>query len=172
MVSFDVVNLYTTIPHEYGLTAIEFWLEKFPSEVPDRIEKKFIIEGIKFILQNNYFNFNGESYRQISGTAMGTKVAPTYANLVMAYLETQMYERSKLQFGSQFHKYILDNWKRYLDDCFILWTSSLEKLNEFRNLINDINKSIQFTMEFSDKQLPFLDILITESISCDALLQF
>ncbi|CAG2209848.1 unnamed protein product [Mytilus edulis] len=81
MVSFDVVNLYTTIPHEYGLTAIEFWLEKFPSEVPDRIEKKFIIEGIKFILQNNYFNFNGESYRQISGTAMGTKVAPTYANL-------------------------------------------------------------------------------------------
>ncbi|CAG2243423.1 unnamed protein product [Mytilus edulis] len=61
MVSFDVVNLYTTIPHEYGLTAIEFWLEKFPSEVPDRIEKKFIIEGIKFILQNNYFNFNGES---------------------------------------------------------------------------------------------------------------
>ncbi|CAG2184545.1 unnamed protein product [Mytilus edulis] len=59
MVSFDVVNLYTTIPHEYGLKAIEFWLENFPSEVPDRIEKKFIIEGIKFILQNNYFNFNG-----------------------------------------------------------------------------------------------------------------
>ncbi|CAC5412478.1 unnamed protein product [Mytilus coruscus] len=77
MVSFDVVNLYTTIPHKYGLKAIEFWLEKFPSEVPDRIEKKFIIEGIKFILQNNYYNFNGESYRQISGTTMRTNVAPT-----------------------------------------------------------------------------------------------
>ncbi|CAC5374171.1 unnamed protein product [Mytilus coruscus] len=98
MVSFDVVYLYTTIPHEYGLEAIEIWLERFPSKVPNRIEKKFIIEGLKCILQNNYFNFNGESYRQISGTAFGTTVAPSYANLVMAYLEIQMYERSKLQF--------------------------------------------------------------------------
>ncbi|CAC5384721.1 unnamed protein product [Mytilus coruscus] len=124
MVSFDVVNLYTTIPHEYGLKFIEFWLEKFPSEVPDRIEKKFIIEEIKFILQNNYFNFNGESNRQISGTAMGTKVVPTYANLVMAYLETQMNTRTNIPF----------NWARRI--CTIV--SSIEMSNKRLQELNEI----------------------------------
>ena len=62
-----------------------------------------------FPFQNNYLNFNGKSYRQISGTSMGKKVAPILSHLVMAFFETHMYERPKLQFGFKFHKYILDH---------------------------------------------------------------
>ncbi|XP_052822662.1 transient receptor potential cation channel subfamily V member 5 [Octopus bimaculoides] len=109
LVSFDVINLYTSIPHEYGLIAIQYWLEKFPHDIPDRIGKEFIIEEIKFILQNNFFNFNENTYRQKSGTAMGTRVAPTFANLVMAYLEVQIYEHTRLKFGDNFQKYLLTN---------------------------------------------------------------
>ena len=160
LVSFDVVNLYTTIPHNYGLEAISFWLEKYPFELPDRIQKIFIIEGIKFILENNFFSFDDIIYKQISGTAMGTKMAPTYANLVMAYLENKMYDQCLVKYGNLFRNYVLKNWKRYLDDCFILWKESMEKLYEFKELINSLNDDIQFTMEFSLQQLPFLDILI------------
>ena len=32
----------------------------------------------KFVLQNNYFEFNGETKQQISGTAIGTQFAPPY----------------------------------------------------------------------------------------------
>ncbi|XP_036356694.1 uncharacterized protein LOC118762276 [Octopus sinensis] len=139
LVSFDVINLYTSIPHEYGIIAIQYWLEKFPNDIPDRIRKEFIIEGIRFILQNNFFNFNENTYRQKSGTAMGTRVAPTFANLVMAYLEVQISEHARLKFGENFQKYLLTNWKCYLDDCFILWLHNIEQLTEFKNLINSIN---------------------------------
>jgi hypothetical protein len=39
------------------------------------------------VLGKNYFEFNGKVYRQRQGTAMGTRVAPTYANLFMAQFE-------------------------------------------------------------------------------------
>lgn len=40
---------------------------------------------------------------------MGTKVALTYANLAIAYLEIHIYEHSKLSYGLSFHKYLLEN---------------------------------------------------------------
>ena len=39
-----------------------------------------------FALENNYFEFNGTA---ISGTAIGTKVAPLYASIFMDDLETK-----------------------------------------------------------------------------------
>ena len=36
------------------------------------------------ILTKNNFTFNNEHYLQIAGTAMGTKTAPSYANIVLA----------------------------------------------------------------------------------------
>ena len=35
----------------------------------------------------NKFQFNRENYLQIGGTAMGTRVAPFYANIFMPNLE-------------------------------------------------------------------------------------
>ena len=52
------------------------------------------------------------------------------------------------------------NWKRYLDDCFILWNHSSEKLSIFHQLLNDLNPNIKFTLESSDTKLPFLDVLV------------
>ena len=46
---------------------------------------------------------------------MGTKVAPT---LVLSYLEEILYEKHRTEKGKEFAKYIEDQWKRYLDDCF------------------------------------------------------
>ncbi|CAC5379815.1 Toll-like receptor 4 [Mytilus coruscus] len=163
IVSFHVVSLYTIIPHKYGIEAINYWIEKYKTELPNRIDKKIIIEGLRFIFQNNYFMFDNQMYRQKSGTAIGTKVVPTYANLVMGYLEIQMYRRSKRKFGHLFYKFLMENWKRYLDDCFILWNHSLDMLIEFKDLLNETNENIQFTMECNSNQLPFLDILIIKN---------
>ena len=159
LASFDVVNLYSNIPHSYGIEAIQYWLEKYPQELPEQTHKNFIIKGIKFILENNYFVFNNEIYRQIKGTAMGTKVAPTYANLVMGYFEMTLYKKIGENFG-QFQLNFMQNWKRYLDDCLILWSESEEDLEKFKDIINNIHCDIQFTSESSNKEIPFLDILI------------
>jgi hypothetical protein len=42
------------------------------------------------VLKKNNFIFNGDQYLQINGTAMGTKMAPSYANIFMGKLEKQL----------------------------------------------------------------------------------
>ena len=55
--TFEVENLYTNIPYDLVLEAMKYWLENYPKELPTKISKNFILKGIKFILENNYFNF-------------------------------------------------------------------------------------------------------------------
>ena len=80
LVTFDVFNLYTNIPHTFGLEALDYWTENHPESLHE-----FVLECAKFILQNNNMKFNNEFYNQIKGTAMGTIFAPTYATLSMGY---------------------------------------------------------------------------------------
>ena len=120
------------------------------------------MEGIKTILENNNFMFDGWFYNQIRGTAMGTKFAPTYATLVPAYLEEKLYTRLE-DVNKDLAEYVQGNWKRFLDDCFIIWVNSEEELTEFHEIINNLHSDIKFTIEKSEKQLPFLDILLVKT---------
>ena len=72
LVTFDVVNLYTNIPHTFGLEALDYWLENHPESLHARFNKEFVLEYAKFILQNNNMKFNNEFYNQIKGEALGT----------------------------------------------------------------------------------------------------
>ena len=75
LVTADVVGLYPSIPHKLGLKALEEALEKRKSI---QILTSDLVKMAKFVLQNNYFEFNGETKQQISATAIGTKLAPPY----------------------------------------------------------------------------------------------
>ena len=64
MVSFDKEALYANIPHELGMEAVKYWLEKYPAErKSQRFSNDFIIEGIQFILENNTFSFGDNFYK-------------------------------------------------------------------------------------------------------------
>ena len=160
LTTFDVTSLYTNIPHDLGTTAIKYWVEINREIVDGRFDTEFIVKALKIILEGNIFYFDGEYYKQIKGTAMGTKVAPTYANLVMAYLEKILYEKVGQIFGQEFKTYVYEQWKRFLDDCFILWSKSTDDLEKFHEILNSLHPSIKFTIESSNLELPFLDILI------------
>ena len=51
LVTFDLKSLYTSIPHDYGLEAIRFWVEKHPDSLHSRFSKGFVLEIIKIILE-------------------------------------------------------------------------------------------------------------------------
>ena len=87
LVTWDVRSLYTNIPHKQGLEALKKTLhnEKIP-----RKKANTILEFSELVLNSNQFKFLGQHYLQMSGTAMGTKMAPSYANLFMGVLEKQM----------------------------------------------------------------------------------
>ena len=160
LVSYDVTSLYTNIPHDLGIEAIKFWIEKHREAVSDRFDNDFILESVRFILENNSFFFGGKNYLQIKGTAMGTKFAPTYATLVMGYLEQKLYRTMEQKYGIQFTRDFEKSWKRFLDDCFIIWTHGNDLLSELTEMLNNLHPSIKFTQEVSNTTLPFLDISV------------
>ena len=163
LVTFDVVSLYTNISHDLGLKAIDRWLTNYPELIHKRFSKEFILESIKVILENNNFYFNDIMFNQVRGTAIGTKFAPTYATLVLAYLEEMLYSQTEIEFDKELADYIKDNWKRFLDDCFILWSKGEENLKKFHSILNNLHPDLKFTIEYNDERLPFLDVLLIKS---------
>ena len=72
------------------------------------------------VLTFNNFEFNNNQYLQVGGTAMGTRLAPSYANIFMADFETKnVYTYTPQPLW----------WKRYIDDIFVLWTHGEDELN-------------------------------------------
>ena len=114
----------------------------------------------EIVLKHNYFEFGQDVYQQILGTAIGTKFAPPYANIFMASLEEEIFNNPK------FKPFL---WLCYLDDIFCLWTEGVDKLKEFFNYLNEFHPSIKFTMEYSEKEINFLDVLVTKSDSGEKL---
>ena len=62
-----------------------------------------------------------------------------------------------------FSEYMKENWNRFLTECYTVSRSSQISLEELLLTLNSINPSIQFTMEYSNYQIPFLDILIMKN---------
>ena len=159
LVTFDVDSLYTNIDHDLGLDAVKHWIEKYKQDIPDRFTTEFICDCIKLILKNNTFHFNGKYYVQTKGTAMGTKMAPNYANMAIAFIEERMYNLCETNYSQEYTSYIKANWKRYLDDCVIIWDDRYE-ISDFHNILNSLHKDINFTVDKNKHTLPFLDIQV------------
>ncbi len=99
----------------------------------------------------NNFNFNGKNYLQVGGTAMGTRLAPSYANIFMGRLEQKILKTLETK-GLKPALFL-----RYIDDIFTIWNKGEEKLLEFINFFNEAHPSIKYTFEYSKEQIIFLD---------------
>ena len=80
----------------------------------------------------------------------------------MGFHEIELYATIRNKFTLPASNYLEQNWKRFLDDCFIFLRLNLIKSNELLDVLNNINPVIQLTMETSDTQLPFLDVMINK----------
>ena len=84
LLTLDVCSLYTNIPHEEGIDACRKLLNTRNVLEPPTED---IVGLITLILKKNNFSFDGDHYSQIKGTAMGTRMAPSYENVFMDNLE-------------------------------------------------------------------------------------
>ena len=148
LVTLNVSSLYTNIPNQEGITAVADQLRKDPTK---KGISSYILDLLKLVLHNMYFEFNGDHYLQIGGTAMGTALVPNYANIFMDKFETRALENYPL-------KPIL--WKRFIDDIFMVWTHGEEQLNKFVQYLNNIHPTIKFTHECSKEEINFLDTTV------------
>ena len=71
MVSFDVISLFTAIPVQKACDYIKEKLEQ-DSTLSQRthLEIDDMVSLLNFVLPNNYFVFEGQTYKQIHGCAI------------------------------------------------------------------------------------------------------
>ena len=133
LITLDVESMYTNIDNEQGLEAVRNIFQANPSP---RRSDKHIFELLELSLKNNDFEFNNETFLQISGTAMGKKFAPSYANLFMAQWENtaldKCYQKPKMYF-------------RYLDDIWILWDHGETQFQTFFDILNTHSPAIRLS---------------------------
>ena len=110
--TLDVTNMYTNIDNKLGKDAIKYWLQKYPELIPKGISKEFILEGLSVVLEFNTFIFNCRIYLQIKGVSLATKLAPTYVNLLMAYLEIKLYQIIGEKYGKESMEQFFKEWLR------------------------------------------------------------
>jgi len=146
LVTVDVNSLYTNIPHTEGLLAVEHFLNTRPKN--SKPSTKFLLQLTKFVLTMNSFRFGDKFYLQLKGTAMGTKMAPSYANLFMAVLEKK--------FLLSQH-YVPLYWLRFIDDIFFIWEHGEELLKMFLDALNSFS-SLKYTYQYSRELITFLDV--------------
>ncbi|XP_048765266.2 uncharacterized protein LOC125673022 [Ostrea edulis] len=133
LVTMDVSSLYTNIPPDEGIEACR---EVWNNRVIKCLSTESLIQLLEHVLKFNNFMFSGEHYLQISGTAMGTKMAPSYANIFMGRLERRLLHYSPVKFLS---------WLRFIYYIEMKWVNGRESLDDFIEMANSFHNSIKFT---------------------------
>ena len=152
LVSFDVVSLFTCIPTHLAIEVVKERLD-FDQSLPERTNLSIpnTIALLQFVLDNNFFVFQGDHFKQIFGCPMGSPVSAIFANLVMEYVE----EKALLSAPNP-PKW----WFRYVDDSHVC--VKREHVDEFHSHLNSINANIKFTIEIeSEGSIAFLDTKTT-----------
>ena len=154
--SIDIKSFYTNILVREGIEAFRKTLEETSNL---SIPVDYLIKLLKLVMESNIFTFDNEFWIQLIGTSMGTRVAPTYANLFMGKLEKQL-----LQNCPENLKRFLHTWKRYIDDVLVIWTGSEAEFEEFFNFLNSFHSTIKFDKPQynpEDNSCEFLDLKIS-----------
>ena len=83
-VTFDVADLYTMIPRDGALAALNRFLQKHATGGKIKNMKiSILIKMVELVLDTNCFAFENKYYRQIRGGAMGSPLTMTLANIYM-----------------------------------------------------------------------------------------
>lgn len=134
--------------NDEGLEAMRKILNK---RINPNIPTDHFVDLLELVLKNNNFEFDGKHFLQKCGTAIGTRMAPAYANLFMHDLESKLLDLAPVK------PYL---WLRYIDDIFMIWIAGEESLLEFLQWINQLHDTIKFTWYWSQQNINYLDVQV------------
>ena len=157
--SLDVVSLYSNIPIQESIDAAIELLEEHEESVDMfALSLSEIREMLMFVLESNFFEFDGAIYRQQQGLAMGNHLAPPLAIIFMSKFESRALSEYPL-------KPLL--YRRYIDDCILVWIFGIAAFLAFVDYLNSRHPRIQFTAEYThttnSHTISYLDLSISVS---------
>jgi hypothetical protein len=133
--SFDIENMYTNIPTLELKNIIKNIIDQ--NHNMSNAENDKLLNLLNLILEQNYFQFKNQLYKQNDRLAMGAPTSAILAETFIQYLEhTIIYQILR--------KHQIIDYYRYVDDILIIYnvqhTNTLDKFN-------NIHQKIKFTME-------------------------
>ena len=156
--TIDVTSLYTVLPHDMCIEYVsEFYLEtmyQWDKYTPDikPVPVSYLKELITVILNQTFFKFNNKAYSQNYGITMG---APSSVKIANITLYKHLIKIQENYLGPMpLHCF------RLIDDIMGIFQGSENSLLNWFNHLNASHKTIQFTIEHSRNQIPFLDTLV------------
>ena len=89
LVSFDVESLFTNVPLDFTIDVIldRIYVKK---DMQTNIEQGDLKRLLVLCTKNVHFCFNGSTYTQSDGVAMGSPLGPILANIFMVELENEI----------------------------------------------------------------------------------
>ena len=157
-VSYDVVNLYPSVPLKEATSVI---LDLLNSDTELKQHTKLTISEIKMLidlcLSKCYFLWNDEIHELKDSGPIGLSLMVVIAEAFLQVLEKRAIDEA-------IHEQppiILKSFHRYVDDSHARF-QKIEYAERFQNVLNAQNPKIQYTMdkENENKELEFLDIKI------------
>ena len=151
--SLDVVSLYTSIPVQEAIT-----------NATDRIQKPILhlskqdtTDLLTVTLNNMYFSFQSQVFRQKEGLPMGSSISGILAILFMDKLET-------IALSSHLS---ISCYRRYVDDIY-LQTTGEGMADQFHYTMNNLHPKLKFEIEKPETtpdglSLSLLDFKVTVS---------
>ena len=147
MVSLDFVSLFTNFPLD---ATIEIILKRIHgnNEINTPITKMEMKELILLCTKGVHFTFDGKTYVQTNGMAMGSPLGPVLLGMFMVELENNLIHTLSEHLAC---------WKRYVDDTLCL--NKNLSIDYVISVLNSFHSSIQFTYEAEkNNAISFLDI--------------
>jgi len=150
LATMDVTAMYTSIDLGTGLETVERMLARF---APDLKNPQFILRLLKWVLDNNYFQYKQNWYKQSKGAAMGGNASGVFADIVVAGMELTLLPQVPKDNKPLFYR-------RYRDDIFIV-TKRLRDTKVVARYLNSPGM-LEFNIEQFGDSIHFLDLTISK----------
>jgi hypothetical protein len=151
----DAKSMYTNIDSISGISAIRELIDTNSNLIPMDFPNELFLQILQIVMDNNIFSFADSYWLQLSGTAMGTPAACSYATLSFGQYENTVLLPT--------FKDNLIFYRRYIDDVFGIWlpstTSNETVWSNFKQTLNNWGK-LQWALEEPSKKTNFLDLNI------------
>ena len=161
-VSYDVVNLYPSVPIKDAINVV---INLLNNDQDYKKYTKLSINEIKSLLElclsRCYFLWDDEMYELENAGPIRLSLMVVMAEAFLKYIENKaiqeaLNENSSIDLKS-YHKYLDDSHARF---------PNIDQAEKFKDVLNKQNKNIQYTIEheIKSKALNFLDILIINTL--------
>lgn len=154
IITADIKSLYTNIPNQDGIKTVCDAVHNDTTNRTKLRNKPTLAALLDLVLNNNIFTFDNTHYQQINGTAMGTIMAPTYANIYLRHKEEQLLNPQTINTNIQL-------FKRYIDDIITIYDNHDNSLPNFINNLRTAYQPLQLSINIKRYNIEFLDLKLS-----------